>query len=104
MQKEVHITGFSEADQANLWQNVTNAQSKSKQGLGQGSALKVPAKERWQGTKTRIDDSDEEVVEQLEESAAEVLLEDREAVILPSKRSQAASFAVATGQSSNAEI
>lgn len=98
MQKEVNVAGFSEADQANLWQNVTDAQSKSKQGLGQGSALKIPSKERWQGKKTKIDDSDEEETAQLEDPAAEVLVEDREAVVLPSKRSQAALLASASGQ------
>lgn len=98
MQKEVNIAGFSEADQANLWQNVTDAQSKSKQGLGQGSALKIPTKERWQGQKLRIDDSDEEESEHLEETAAQVLVEDKEAVTLPSKRDQAALLANASGQ------
>ena len=98
VQKEVNIAGFSEADQANLWQNVTDAQSKSKQGLGQGSALKIPTKERWQGKKLRILDSDEEETEHLEEPAADVLVEDGEAIVLPSKRDQAALLASASGQ------
>lgn len=99
MQKDVNIAGFSETDQANLWQNVTDAQSKSKQGLGQGSALNIPTKDRWQGKKSRIADSDEEESDTFVEPEidAEVEVADTEAVVLPSKRSQAALLASASG-------
>ena len=92
MQKDVKISGFSEEDQANLWQNATDGQSKSKQGLGKGSALKVPANARWAGKKTKIQDSDNEETEliELHRPIVKVEIADEEAVILPSKRSQAA--------------
>lgn len=93
------MAGFSESDQANLWHNATDAQSKSKQGLGQGSALRIPAKERWQGKKTKINDFDEDDSEITDEPhvAAVVEVEDKEAVILPSKRSQAELLDSASG-------
>ena len=101
LQRDVNVVGFSESDQANLWQNVTDAQSKSKQGLGQGSALKLPRNERWQGKKTNLDDSDEDDTDVLEgpPEQAVVEIEDREAVILPSKRTQEALLAGASGES-----
>ena len=60
LQRDVKVAGFSEEDQANLWQNVTDAQSKAKRGVGQGSALGAVAGARWAGRKTKIGDSDEE--------------------------------------------
>ena len=87
LQREVKVAGFSEADQANLWQNVTDAQSKAKQGLGQGSVLGKVAGVRWQGSKKQISDSDSEVEapapsEQLQQHAGLAL---EQAVILPPK-------------------
>ena len=81
------MAGFSEDDQANLWQNVTDAQSKAKQGLGQGSVLGKVAGVRWQGSKKRISDSDSEVEAQppsepLQQHAG---LELEQAVLLPPK-------------------
>jgi hypothetical protein len=82
----VNVTGFSEQDQANLWHNVTDAQSKAKQGLGQGSALKAVAGARWSGRRTKIDDSDDEAPETHVE--VEVEVGEEEACIVPSKRKQ----------------
>ena len=81
------MAGFSEADQANLWQNVTDAQSKAKQGLGQGSVPRKVAGVKWQGSKKRISDSDSEEeaqqsLEQLQQPADPAL---EQAVILPPK-------------------
>lgn len=87
LQKDVKISGFSEEDQANLWHNATDGQSKSKQGLGQGSVLKLAANARWVGKKTKID---EEYTVPINSSLPLVNVEisDQEAAILPSKRSQ----------------
>lgn len=101
MQRDVNVVGFSESDQANLWQNATDAQSKSKQGLGKGSAVRMASGNKWQGKKTRIDDSDED---KLEGEDAAVAFEDggphaelTDAVILPSKRTLAAELDNRTG-------
>jgi len=68
------VTGFSEEDQANLWQNVTDAQSKAKRGVGQGSVLGAVAGARWAGQRTKIGDSDDEEGPKEGEGAPEVKL------------------------------
>lgn len=61
LQREVHISGFSEQDQTNLWQNTMDAQNKNKHGLGQGSALKQAAGSKWEGKRTIIEDEGQDV-------------------------------------------
>lgn len=84
--------GFSEGDQAALWQACTDAQSRSHQGLGQADAPKKVAGARWAGVRTRLGSDTEP--DSGSESEVDGGSESREgmgtqAVIVPSKCQQA---------------
>ena len=78
--------GFSEKDQENLYSDAHTHATHGKQGLGIGDAPKKVAGARWQGTKTKLTDSDdeEEAVEEDEEASSEE--EDTGIVVLSAKQ------------------
>ncbi|KAK9821125.1 hypothetical protein WJX81_002607 [Elliptochloris bilobata] len=56
----IKVVGFSENDQENLYMAAHGASGKGRQGLGISGRPKNIAGARWQGTKTRLDNDDEE--------------------------------------------
>lgn len=90
LQPEIALNGFSEGDQANLWQTLTDSKTKSCQGLGQSDAPLKVAGGRWSGTKTQISDSDDERPEpsQVAPSEREEPVDHAQATIVPPKRMQ----------------
>ena len=59
-QPDVRISGFSEDDQAGLWQRLQDDQTRNKQGLGKSAELKKVSGANWEGTKTVIKSKGEE--------------------------------------------
>lgn len=69
---QVNINGFSEQDQENLY-NVTQAgKSAGKKGLGKSSQGKPIGGAKWEGTKTVLDEEEEQVDAAASNSDAEV--------------------------------
>lgn len=100
---QVNVHGFSEQDQVDLYSLTQGGASKSKQGLGQGSAPKKVAGARWEGTKMRIGESDSEpeqpeaVAEAAPEGDADApemgTSQQKHVILLPKSKQQAATLA-----------
>eukprot|EP00877_Chromochloris_zofingiensis_P012765 jgi/Chrzof1/7742/Cz02g35040.t1 len=57
---KIQITGFSEQDQTDLYNQTHGAATQGRQGLGRSGMPKKVGGVRWAGTKTKLVDSDEE--------------------------------------------
>ncbi|GIL53485.1 hypothetical protein Vafri_9078 [Volvox africanus] len=102
---KINVTGFQEQDQENLYEQAQHGAAHGRQGLGRSDMPKKVAGARWCGTKTKLDDDDDDGEPQgnadlkgeISGSDASSESEDDHVVVVLSKKEQAAAAAAAAG-------
>ncbi|GLI67156.1 hypothetical protein VaNZ11_011369 [Volvox africanus] len=99
---KINVTGFQEQDQENLYEQAQHGAAHGRQGLGRSDMPKKVAGARWCGTKTKLDDDDNDEPQRDTNRKSEISgsdtsseSEDDHVVVVWSKKEQAAAAAMA---------